>query len=80
MWHVGQNVSQQIAQLSGSFSVLAHAGHGTTDSSQVTHYLTEPIHVILFFALGAICLALLMAKLASLRPQKVKTRKRSPKS
>jgi hypothetical protein len=37
-----------------TLALLAHPGHGHTDPGSLTHYLTEPIHVIpLALAAGA---------------------------
>ena len=37
---------------------LAHPGHGETDPGSWTHYLTEPVHVIVLAAVVAVIAAI----------------------
>lgn len=34
-------------------SAVAHSGHGTTDPSNLVHFLSEPVHLLFTFALIA---------------------------
>lgn len=52
-------IQSAIAALSlvAATSVLAHPGHGTTESSTIVHYLSEPLHI----ALGAAAVLAIVA-------------------
>jgi len=34
--------------------LLAHPGHGATEGNSLVHFITEPVHIISFFAVLAV--------------------------
>ena len=60
-----------------TMTLFAHAGHGTTASNSLFHYLTEPTHLVGWLAGIAILfsVAWMTRRLSELRGERVATRR-----